>query len=88
MFKEMRCNEVAAVTGLRYRDIKQVKQEKQHDNEIERGQNTHSKWEWVKIPLFPNDVGKRRGTDNRVTTVGEYHKDIYDTPFKNDVIQF
>ena len=25
--------------------------------------------EWVKIPLLSNKVGKRSGTDNRVTTV-------------------
>ena len=28
----------------------------------ERGQNTHSKGELVKIPLLPNEVGKRSGT--------------------------
>ena len=36
----------------------------------ERGQNTHSKGEWVKIPLLPNKVGKRSGNDKRVTTNG------------------
>ena len=30
-----------------------------NDNESERGQNTHSKGEQVKIPLLPNNVGKR-----------------------------
>ena len=38
-------------------------------NEIEREQNTHSKGGGVKIPLLPNNVGKRSGTDNRVTTL-------------------
>ena len=32
------------------------------DNEIERVQNTHSKGDWVKIHLLPNNVGKRSGT--------------------------
>ena len=34
-----------------------------HDNEEMRGdENTHSKGEWVKMPLLPNKVGKRSGT--------------------------
>ena len=27
--------------------------------QIERGQNTHRKWERMKIPLLPNNVGKK-----------------------------
>ena len=30
--------------------------------------NTHSKGEQVKIPLLPNNVVKRKGIDDRVTT--------------------
>ena len=34
----------------------------------ERVLNTHTKREWVKIPLLPNKVGKRSGTMTMVTT--------------------
>ena len=30
----------------------------------ERGQNTHSNGEWVKIPLLPNNVGKKSVNDS------------------------
>ena len=33
--------------------------------------NTHSKGEWVKIPLLPNRVGKRSGTMTMVTTISQ-----------------
>ena len=37
--------------------------------QIERGQNTHGKGEGVKIPLLPNNVGKK-SVNNSGPTVG------------------
>ena len=39
----------------------------------EMGQNTHGKGEWVKIPLLPNNVGKKSVNDSG-PTVGSRHK--------------
>ena len=33
----------------------------------ERGQNTHCKGEWVKIPFLPNNVGKKSVNDSGPT---------------------
>ena len=44
-----------------------IKQGKQHDYENERGQNTHRKEEQVKMPLLPNNAGKRSGTTGSKT---------------------
>ena len=37
--------------------------QKCHDNENERGQNTHGQGERVKIPLLSNNVGKKSAID-------------------------
>ena len=50
-------------------------------NEIERVQNTHSKREWVKIPILPNNAGKRSGTTG--SQQGSYLSQICVTSFIN-----
>ena len=50
---------MAAVTCLRYTDLKQVKKEKQHNNENERDKCTHSKGGWVKKSPFAKQSRKK-----------------------------
>ena len=42
---------------------------------IERGENTHGKGEMVKIPLLPNNVGKK-SVKNSVPTIDSRHPPV------------